>query len=71
VTWRLRVDPVACDRFGHCAEMLPERIWLDEWGFPVLDDDAVTPALLDLAEEAVRVCPRKALRLVRQHADRR
>ena len=70
MTWRLQVDPVACDRFGHCAEVLPERIWLDEWGFPVLDDDAVTPALLDLAAEAVRVCPRKALRLMREPARR-
>lgn len=66
--WRLRVDPVACDRFGHCAELIPEAIWLDEWGFPVLDDVPVPPALLDLAEEAVRVCPRKALHLVREQA---
>jgi ferredoxin len=70
VGWRLRVDPVACDRFGHCAELLPERIWLDEWGFPVLDDAEVPPALLDLAAEAVRVCPRKALQLVREKARR-
>lgn len=61
---------MACDRFGHCAELLPERIWLDEWGFPVLDDAEVPPALLDLAAEAVRVCPRKALQLVREKARR-
>ena len=29
---RLRVDPVACDGFGHCAELAPEFIALDEWG---------------------------------------
>jgi ferredoxin len=69
VPWHLRVDPVACDRFGHCAELLPELVWLDEWGFPVVDAP-VPPALLDLAEEAVRACPRKALHLVREPARR-
>ena len=68
--WRLGVDPVACDRFGHCAELLPELVWLDEWGFPVVDAAAVPPRLLDLAEEAVRACPRKALHLVREQARR-
>ena len=33
----LRVDPVACDAYGFCAELLPERITLDEWGYPVVD----------------------------------
>jgi ferredoxin len=34
---RLRVDPVACDTYGYCAELLPERITLDEWGYPIVD----------------------------------
>jgi ferredoxin len=63
VVWRLRVDPVTCDRFGHCAELLPELIWVDEWGFPVPDDAPVPAHLLDLAEEAERACPRRALLL--------
>lgn len=67
--WHLRVDPVACDGFGHCAELLPELVWLDEWGFPVVDAP-VPPGLLDLAEEAVRVCPRRALHLAREQARR-
>ena len=34
--WRLELvlDPVACDGRGVCAEMLPERIELDRWGYP-------------------------------------
>ena len=58
---RLRVDPIACDAFGYCAELLPELVRLDEWGYPVIAEGAVPPQLLDLAQEAVRECPRRAL----------
>jgi ferredoxin len=58
---RLRVDPVACDAFGHCAELAPELIWLDEWGYPVVDGEPVPPGLEPVAEAAVRACPRQAL----------
>lgn len=65
---RLRVDPVACDAFGYCAELLPELIGVDEWGYPIVPDRAVPPALLELARRAVADCPRRALSLVeRQH----
>jgi ferredoxin len=69
LTARLRVDPVACDAFGHCAELAPELIWLDEWGYPVVDDRPVPAELLGVADTAVRACPRKALLL--QEMDRR
>ncbi|HTS14539.1 MAG TPA: ferredoxin [Candidatus Sulfotelmatobacter sp.] len=58
---RLRVDPVACDAFGYCAELLPEMIHLDEWGYPVVAEGTVPPPLLELAQAAVRECPRRAL----------
>ena len=60
---RLRVNPIACDGRGLCAEVLPEMITLDDWGFPVIGDAEVPPGLLDEAAEAVRLCPRLALRL--------
>jgi ferredoxin len=60
---RLRVNPIACDGRGLCAEVLPEMITLDDWGFPVIRDHEVPPGLLDEAAEAVRLCPRLALRL--------
>jgi ferredoxin len=60
---RLRVDPIACDGRGLCAEVLPELITLDDWGFPIILDQDVLPALRREADEAVRLCPRLALRL--------
>ncbi len=60
---RLRVDPVACDGRGLCAELIPEMIILDDWGFPVIRDADVPTALHALAADAVRLCPRLALHL--------
>jgi ferredoxin len=59
----LIVDPVACDGRGVCAEILPERIELDRWGYPLIDGE-IAPALHDNAVRAVRSCPRQALHLV-------
>jgi ferredoxin len=59
---RLRVNMTACDARGLCAEVLPELITLDDWGYPIIASE--TPDDLRLAaEEAVRLCPRLALRL--------
>ena len=58
---RLRVDPVACDAFGHCAEILPELISLDEWGYPVVDERPAPAQLAPYVDLAVRTCPRRAL----------
>ena len=60
---RLRVNPIACDGRGLCAEVLPELITLDDWGFPVVADQDVPTALRGEAAEAVRLCPLLALRL--------
>ena len=58
----LHVDMIACDAFGYCAELLPEIVELDEWGYPVVTG-AVTAELLADARAAVEACPRLALRL--------
>jgi ferredoxin len=60
---RLRIDPIACDGRGLCAEILPELITLDDWGFPVIRGDDVPEDLLHEAREAIRLCPKLALRL--------
>jgi ferredoxin len=65
VAVRLRVDPVACDAYGYCAELLPERVTLDEWGYPIVDGTPVEPALVALATRAAASCPRRAVRLER------
>jgi ferredoxin len=61
---RLVVDPIACDGHGLCAELLPERIALDRFGFPLVAERPVGRDLLPLARRAARMCPRLALHLV-------
>ena len=63
--FELVVDPIACDGAGVCAELLPELIGLDPWGFPVVGDGEVPPGLVELARRATVSCPRLALTLVR------
>ncbi|MDR0342615.1 MAG: ferredoxin [Nocardiopsaceae bacterium] len=63
---KLRVDPIACAGHGVCAELLPELISLDEWGYPILADGPVPQRLERLARRAVTDCPALALRLVRE-----
>ncbi|HEY3758866.1 MAG TPA: ferredoxin [Solirubrobacteraceae bacterium] len=58
---RLRVNPIACEAHGICAELLPERISLDEWGYPVIDGQPLTGELLAHAQRAARACPTFAL----------
>jgi ferredoxin len=65
VAIRVRVDPVACDAYGYCAELLPERVTLDEWGYPIVDGTPVPPGLVDLATRAAAECPRRAFLLER------
>jgi ferredoxin len=64
----LRVDPIRCDAHGLCAELLPERIELDEWGYPIVDEAPVTRSLETHARRAVADCPMLALRLERRRA---
>jgi ferredoxin len=68
---RLRVDPIACDGRGLCAEVLPELLTLDDWGYPIIAGQDVPPGLRREAEEAVRLCPRLALRLDQPTRSRR
>jgi len=70
VALRVRVDPVACDAYGYCAELLPERVTLDEWGYPVVDGTPLDRELVDLATRAAAECPRRAFLLERTAADR-
>jgi ferredoxin len=60
---RLRVNPITCEGHGMCAELFPERIVLDDWGYPIIDDRPIPASLLDHAERAAAACPTLALRL--------
>ena len=58
------VDWIACEGRGLCAELLPERIAPDEWGYPMVSDEPLAANLLVHARRAVAACPTLALRLV-------
>ena len=58
---RVRVNPITCEAHGMCAELLPERIVLDEWGYPLVDGAPLPDALLAHAKRAAQACPTFAL----------
>ena len=60
---RLRVNPIACEAHGLCAELFPERVTLDEWGYPIVDPRPIPPSLEKNAKRASAACPRLALLL--------
>jgi ferredoxin len=62
-TAQLAVDWTRCDGHGLCHELLPERIEIDEWGFPILRDARVTAGDESSARRAVAACPALALYL--------
>jgi ferredoxin len=57
----LRVNPIMCEAHGLCAELLPELIRLDDWGYPILELAEVPADLLGLARRAADACPTLAL----------
>ena len=61
----LTIDRIKCDGRGLCAELLPELIRLDEWGYPIVTFGAVPDHLQALARRAVDDCPVLALALRR------
>jgi ferredoxin len=68
MSYRLRVNPIACEAHGMCAELLPERITLDEWGYPMLDAEPLDRQLVDVARRAAQACPTFALLVQRESA---
>ena len=63
---RVRVNPIACEAHGMCAELLPERITLDEWGYPIVDEEPLPASLVDHARRAAEACPTFALLIERE-----
>ena len=63
---RLRLDPIMCHAHGLCAELLPEMVQLDEWGYPIVGDPEVPPALRAQARRAAAACPTLAEHLQRE-----
>ena len=63
---RLRVNWIACEAHGMCAELFPERITLDDWGYPIIDERPIGADLEAHARRAVDACPTLALLLERE-----
>jgi ferredoxin len=61
---RIRVNPILCSGHGLCAELLPELITLDEWGYPIVSGEPIPEGLDKLARRAMTDCPALALVLV-------
>jgi ferredoxin len=69
---RLHIDWTRCDGRGLCAELLPDLLVRDKWGYPLAlkgspadRSDVVIPALrYEAALDAVDLCPVLALRLI-------
>jgi ferredoxin len=57
----LRVNPIACTGHGVCAELLPELIELDPWGYPIVPRAELSDEMLPHARRAVASCPALAL----------
>lgn len=60
----LKVDFIACDGRGLCAELLPELVVLDDWGFPIVSDQLIPDRLRPDVRVAMQACPLLALSVV-------
>ena len=60
---QLVVDPITCVGHGLCAELFPEWITLDDWGYPIIDPRPIPRHLRQHAERAIEACPPLALLL--------
>jgi ferredoxin len=62
---RARVNPIECRGHGLCAQLLPEWIRLDEWGYPIVEGREIPRDLEQHAKRAASACPTLALLLER------
>lgn len=62
---QISIDRIRCDGHGLCAEILPELIRIDDWGYPIVTPGPVHDDLMPLAERAVADCPVLAIALTR------
>lgn len=69
--FELVVDRIKCDGRGLCAEILPEIIRLDSWGYPIIAPGPIPEPLMGLAQRAVDDCPVLAIALRRAEMNKR
>lgn len=59
----LQVNPILCDGVGMCSHFAPDLISVDQWGYPIVPTDELTPDELNQARAAIAACPVRALSL--------
>ena len=62
---QIRANAIGCVGHGLCAELLPEWIRLDQWGYPIINPDPIPAGLEAHARRAANACPTLALLLDR------
>lgn len=62
---QVSIDRIKCDGHGLCAEILPELIRLDDWGYPIIAPGPIPEQLMPLAQRAMADCPVLAIALRR------
>jgi ferredoxin len=67
----MSIDRMLCDGHGLCAELLPELIRLDDWGYPIIESRPIPEELVPHARRAVAACPVLALALLTARDGRR
>jgi len=65
----IAIDRIRCGGRGLCAELVPELIRLDDWGYPIIVPGPVPEHLMSHVQKAVASCPVLALAL--RQAERR
>jgi len=70
MTIDIAIDRTRCAGHGQCAELLPELIRLDDWGYPIIAPDPIPARLAPLVQRAVDTCPVLALALRRTQVSR-
>ncbi|HEX6549005.1 MAG TPA: ferredoxin [Candidatus Dormibacteraeota bacterium] len=68
-SYELWIDRTRCDGSALCAELAPELVRLDDWGYPIIAPGPVPDHLLEHARRAVNQCPVLALKLLTKLPD--
>ena len=61
----IAIDRIKCDGHALCAEILPELVRLDDWGYPIIAPGPIPPQLMPLAQRAMESCPVLAIAIRR------
>lgn len=63
--FHLQIDPIRCDGYGYCVELMPEYLEFDDWGFPLIKERQIGSLdALELARRVEHLCPKIAFRVV-------